>query len=902
MRARVETALFVFLLQGVFAASVMGQTGTIAGRVTDAETGDPVVQATVQALVAGRAETGALTDDNGQFQITAEAGTYALVVDFLGYTTARIDGVRVTAGATETVSIELRSTALVLNPIVVTASRREEKALDAPAHVSVVSTEEIAERTAISPVDHVRGQPGMDVAQTGLQQANFVTRGFNNVFSGALLVMTDNRYARVPSLRVNVPYFVANPNLDLERIEVVLGPGAALYGPNSASGVLHLITTSPIDAPGTQFSIAAGEQSVFQSEFRHASKINDRMGIKISGQYLQGDDWRFVDPIEAQLRALALETDPDTKIGDRNYDVARYGGEVRFDARPWDDGEIILSAGLSTAVDGIELTGLGAGQVKDWRYSYFQTRVRKDRFFGQFFANLSESGDTFLLRTGNPIVDESHFFAGQLQHGRAIGERLDFIYGLDVQRTNPRTEGTITGSNEDDDTINEVGGYLHSLTNLGKSVDLVGALRLDWHSELEDPVFSPRAALVWRPVPEQNLRLTFNRAFSTPTTNNLFLDLVSGSIPISQGIGYDVRTRGTPESGFTWNERCPGGFNDLCMYSPFVPGAQLPANAALAWNTLLQALAPPELAPLLPFLQSDNPQVDTLLRRFDRECAQSASDCELFPVDPFGPTEIARMEPTITQTIEVGYKGLIGNRILLAGDVYYSDITDFIGPLNVETPSVFFEPTSVATFITQQLTPLVQAGELTPQQLAALVQQTTQTLAMVPIGTVAPDQNPNSDLLLAYRNFGDFDLWGFDVAGEVLLTDNLALRGTYSFVSEECVDFDNDGLCTSVVDVALNAPQNKGTVGLRYSNTRAGFTAEGRVRITESFPMNSGEYVGTVDSYTVFDANLSYGLGMFPGATIGVTATNLFDDEHTEFIGAPEIGRLVMVRFKYDLP
>ena len=74
------------------------------------------------------------------------------------------------------------------------------------------------------------------------------------------------------------------------------------------------------------------------------------------------------------------------------------------------------------------------------------------------------------------------------------------------------------------------------------------------------------------------------RAISAPTTNNLFLDLVAGRIPVGP-VGYDIRTLGTPESGFTFSRDCPGGFDGgFCMRSPFVPGMELPANASLLWN------------------------------------------------------------------------------------------------------------------------------------------------------------------------------------------------------------------------------------------------------------------------------------------------------------------------------
>jgi len=138
-----------------------------------------------------------------------------------------------------------------LNPITVTTSRRVEKALDAPAAIEVVTREDIMERPVVTPIDHVKEKAGVDYMPTGLQSNATVVRGFNNVFSGSALTMTDFRIARVPSLRVNISWFNPTTSADIERAEVVLGPGSALYGPNAANGVIHFITRSPIDDPGT---------------------------------------------------------------------------------------------------------------------------------------------------------------------------------------------------------------------------------------------------------------------------------------------------------------------------------------------------------------------------------------------------------------------------------------------------------------------------------------------------------------------------------------------------------------------------------------------------------------------------------------------------------------------------
>ena len=122
----------------------------------------------------------------------------------------------------------------------------------------MVRTVEITDRPALTVIDHVKTLPGIDVSTGGLVQSNVVGRGFNNVFSGGLLMLIDNRFAAVPSLRVNVPAFFTATDQDIEKVEFVLGPGAALYGPNSANGVLAITTKSPFDSKGTVFALESG--------------------------------------------------------------------------------------------------------------------------------------------------------------------------------------------------------------------------------------------------------------------------------------------------------------------------------------------------------------------------------------------------------------------------------------------------------------------------------------------------------------------------------------------------------------------------------------------------------------------------------------------------------------------
>lgn len=891
--SRFATALSVAFAMSFPVAPALAQQGTISGRVTDAETGEPIAGAAVEARAQGGTRG---SDAEGRFTLTVSPGTHTVVVSIIGYGTARVDGVNVAAGGDTEVNVALRSRALMLNPVVVTVSRRQEKALDAPASVSTVSADEVARTAAVTVADHVTALPGIDRAQTGLAQSTVVARGFNNVFSGTLLTIIDNRYARIPSLRFNAYSMFPVTDLDIDRIEVSLGPGAALYGPNAASGVMHIITSSPLDKQGSTISLAGGERSLFHAQFRTAHAPSENFGLKISGQYQRGNDWEYEDLAEKAAR------DTDPSIPERDYASQRYSVDARLDFRVGGDGDLVLNGGTSTLASGVEMTGIGAFQIKNWGYNYLQSRFSKDRLFAQFFLNMTNSGSdagtpagegTFGLRTGDAVVDKSRTMAAQFQYGFDVGSRQSFTYGVDWQRTEPRTGGTINGRNEDDDIISEIGGYLHSETSLGEKLDLVAAVRIDDHSSLTDPNISPRAALVFKPAEAQNFRLTYNRAFATPTSSNLFLDIVAATVLKDF---YDVRARGVPGTGFTFSKDCEGGY---CMRTPVLPG-RLPAHGEISdtlWHSLLEALkqipdfAP--FAPLVPVLKNpgalgSDPALVTVLRRLNLSTQE-------FPLDD-GPIDVDPLSSTIHTTYEAGYKGLLGNRVRLSADVYFANIQNFVGPLRIETPNVFLEPQAIGTFVLQRLAPLIQAGVIT-EEIANLV---AATLPTIPLGTVVPDQVEDQNLMVTYRNFGEVDYWGADLAAQILVSDRLAVDVSYSTVSDDCFGDNEGGKCLGPQDIALNAPTGKGSVGFTFDDRAMGLSLQGRVRMTAEFPMNSGVYRGTVNGYQAVDASIGYRLPFQPGTRVSLTASNVTNYVHREFVGAPEVGRLLLLRVHHE--
>jgi len=938
------------LLGGPLAA----QEGSITGRVTSVTNGQPVANAEVRVLSGGRRVVGSVTNSDGRYRLAVAPGTYTVHVESVGFEAFAQEQVQVTANAPSALDVSLRHAVFSLNPVVVSASKRVEKATEAPAHVEVVGDEAIATRPTVTPVDHLRSTPGVDVVTSGVQSTNVVVRGFNNIFSGALHTLTDHRIAGVPSLRVNFMHFVPTTDDDLQRMEVVLGPGSALYGPNTAHGVLHMITKSPLIEQGTTVSVSGGTRDLMHATFRTAQRVGDRVGLKVSGQYLKATEWEYTDPVEVaeevkfasnpffkqdlmrtldNVPAAERSAEADRRIGligNRDFDVERWSGEARADFRATDDLSIILQGGLTTLVNGVELTGLGAGQAQDWKYSYVQARANLGRWFAQAYANMSDAGDTYLLRNGAPIVDKSKLLVGQLQHGFAPRPWLDLTYGVDVLRTLPETEGSINGIYEDDDETTEIGVYLQSQVALHSKLDLVLAGRADDHSGLPETVFSPRAGLVFKASENQAFRLTYNRAFSTPSSLNQYLDLSTASPRADLGqLGYNVRVQGTGTNGFRFGE--PGNYN---MRSPFFQSGAtpLPARATALWAAAVNVVAaqaaaggtpiPASLVTYLSGLTPGEAQIPTTYLHPASNESGALATLDLPDVDP--------VRESLTSTIEAGYRGALGGRLMLAADVWYETLENFVTPLTPQTPLLFHAPAQTVAFVTQALIPALTQlyinGGLTPQQAQALAQadapglgqQIGGGIAQVPVGVItsADMHATGAQLLTTYYNVDDqIDLYGLDLAATYLLTGNLSLGGTLSLVNKDVFTSDRGE------DITLNAPRTKGSVAATFREPEWGFDTELRARFNDDFPVSSGVYNGTlcliedpvareqarasgaaedcVDSFTLLDLNASYRLPGLRGATLQLYVQNLLDEDYRSYPGVPTIGRMLLTRIKY---
>ncbi len=914
-------------------------TATLSGTVTDAVAGTPL-QGT--NIYVENAALGTVSDADGAYELEGlAAGTYIIVFSFAGYQNQEWT-LLVAAG-----EVMQRDVALVpgveLDPIQVTAGRRQAKALDAPASVDVVGARELREEPAPTAVTALRNLVGVDIAQTGYDGQEVVLRGFNNAFTAALYSLTDYRQAAVASLGVNAHGLMPSLGIDLERIEVVRGPGSALYGAGVDAGVIHYITKDPFSYPGSSVSMGGGDHSFLDFQGRVAGVIRRKLGVKLVGTYLTANNFELEGCAESIVATRRFEECPDPhdarqiaaygqrKIGTQKLNL--YGSlEYRFGNRT----SLLFNGGHSLHSGSI-LTGIGISQAVNWGYTFGQLQLKSGGFFAQANVNQNDAGDTYLYG-GDMVIDHGRLINLQAQYDLSLaGGREQVTIGVDADLTRPDTERTIHGRFEDRDAINEYGAYVQSVTKLGDRLDLTLAARSDYSNIVDNVQVSPRAALVFKPAPAHSIRTTFNRAFSSPLATRVFLDIVAGRIPLTE---INLRGHGAFE-GFTWERNSAflaiGAPTDLVASSlvPGSEGAPVPVGLPTAgiYGAIYRGLAALPAADLAEHVTAAGSPINAATAA----ALVQLLNPELTTVSGFSPGAMGLLDPTtgkiaafvtdlvplppltqtVSQTFEVGYKGILNDRVLVAIDGYYGRKKNFIGPLSLETPFVLV-PTlaedlrrDIATGIAANgvLAGALEAAGLTPEAVAVLLVQLTEesgTLpsASTPVAIVQPVENNAGagnvpELMMTYRNFGSIGYYGMDVGIQVIASENFEFFANTSWVSDDLFDHEELGELNPSVSVALNASPLKIKFGGTYRHA-SGLTASGSARYSKGFPVRSGVHVGGIDDYFLVDLGVSYAFGsQLKGLRANVGISNALNSRHRQFIGAPKIGRVTLARLTY---
>ncbi len=907
-------------------------TASVRGVVTDAAEASPLQDANVALLLDGVVIAGAASEADGSYEIAGvPPGEYVLSARFVGYEEAQ-SLISLRPGASFTADMALRPTGFNLNAVVVSASRGSEKVLDAPASISVLTARDIETDALPDPVMLLRNVTGVDMAQTGVNRHEVVLRGFNNAFSGATHVMIDYRQASLASLGVNDYSMMPLSQIDLERVEVVRGPGSALFGAGVDAGVIHFISKDPFAHPGTTVQLGGGLRNALKTSVRHAGVAGGKLGYKVVADFTRADDFAF-DPNDA-ADAVQLATFRESALpvdyNNHNYTMS---GLLAWRFRP--NATLTANAGRSVTKT-IGLSAIGTVQGEGFGYTYGQLRLNAGGFFAQAYANINDAGDSFVYRAGSveDVVDHSTVMNVQGQYDfDLLEERLRLTLGAEYERTNPVTKRTIFGRNEDDDQFYEAGAYLQSVVQLAPSLSATLAVRADKHELFDDTQVSPRAALVFKPNPSHSLRATFNRAFASPSTNNLFLDINAGSAgPLS------IQARGALD-GFHFQRDGQGNLIASSLI-PDIFGAPVPTGVPLdlLYAQVYAGLASTpttELQDLLvmqgfnipafiieQFIGFLSPEGGTVVTGLTPS-SLGYLDPNTGSVDPSSITrdvvDVPPLEHTVSETYELGYKGLIGERLLFAVDGYYARRRNFVSPLRIETPFVLVPDhetlfgdlaAALAAGIAGNaaLSGVLPLVGLSPEDVAGLIVNLSEPglaaelPANSPIGIVQPAENATpGQLLLAYRSMGDIAYYGLDVSAEWLVGDGFRVFGNMSWLSDNFFDADELGEEQQSLELAMNAPEIKAKGGLSYASP-GDWSVHASLRHTGGFEVRSGLYTGAVEDHTLLDIGGGYDLGDYvSGLRLNLSLFNVLNQKHREFVGAPKIGRTGILQLTLDI-
>lgn len=316
---------------------------------------------------------------------------------------------------------------------VTSVSRQSEELRDAPASVFVITADDIRRSGVTSLPEALRLAPGVEVARRGADAWSVSIRGFNGQLSNKLLVLIDGRSVYSP-LYAGVFWDVQDTMLrDIDRIEVISGPGGTLWGANAVNGVINIITRSAADTQGRYADLGGGNEQRGFGGFRWGGKLGDGVSARAFVKYF--DNASFGDRSGAGAANAAQMGRAGFRI-----DAAR-GESSRFTLQ----GDAYGGKSAGTFQTGFTLGTVPAGTFEDY------VGLSGGNVLGRWNRQLGGGGDLQLqvyydhTRRDIPSTykEERNTLDGDFQHHFSLGARNDVVWGAVLRRTSDRIGNTL---------------------------------------------------------------------------------------------------------------------------------------------------------------------------------------------------------------------------------------------------------------------------------------------------------------------------------------------------------------------------------------------------------------------------------------------------------------------------
>ncbi len=396
----------------------------------------------------------------------------------------------------------------LMNYPVTSPTKHEGKLSETPAAIEVITQEDIRRSGVTSIPEALRMAPGLEVAKVDAHTWAISSRGFNDVFANKLLVLQDGRSVYTP-LFSGVFWDVQDTLLeDIDRIEVIRGPGAALWGANAVNGVINIITKKASDTQGLLIAGGAGTEERGFGGFRYGGKAGENLYFRLYGKYFDRDDSVFANGASAadawhmgregfRMDWVASAENLVTLQGDFYSGTAN---QIFTNATPSPTPPFI-----EAVRDQIELTG--GNVLGRWSHNFSADSEAKLQLYydrtSRDTAIFKETRDTFDLDS---------------QHRFPLGDRNDVSWGAGYRLAADRVGSSFTiALNPDHRTTQLLSTFVQDEITLVRD-----RLRLTLGSKFEHNDFTgfeiqPSGRLSWIPTERQTVWASVSRAVRTPS-------------------------------------------------------------------------------------------------------------------------------------------------------------------------------------------------------------------------------------------------------------------------------------------------------------------------------------------------------------------------------------------------
>lgn len=310
--------LFFVLLLGIGTTAAIGQQ--VRGKVTDAASGEALSGAKV-FIEGGKA--GALSDEKGEFSFKSPVSPpFNLYVTFISYDTLATE----VTSLDKPLKLQLQETSINIGTVEIIGRSISEKEQEEPLTVESMGSIAIKEVAGSDFYASLGNMKGVDLTSASLGFKVINTRGFNSTSPIRSLQIIDGVDNQAPGLNFSLGNFLGASELDIQKIDLVVGASSAFYGPNAFNGVISMTTKNPFIHQGLSVQGRLGERNLAEGQIRYAKAFQNKAGddifaFKINGAFLRADDWEATN-LEATPQSLVTTTNAG------GYDaVNRYGDE-----------------------------------------------------------------------------------------------------------------------------------------------------------------------------------------------------------------------------------------------------------------------------------------------------------------------------------------------------------------------------------------------------------------------------------------------------------------------------------------------------------------------------------------------------------------------------------------------